>query len=516
MALQQQQEQQQENAYVSWYTLIEDYAKSQPDKVFIESLDQGKRITFREMNEWCNRVANFLKARGLTPSDKVTLIGKNSIESMIIYFGTLKYGTILNPIFAEESEENIYRIVNLAQTSLILYDSDLHLDKGKRPSAQWISFSEFFGNEAAEGELWELLRDQPATFDGHLGDARDAGLIVYTSGTTELPKGILISRDALFCMVDEISERMGITEKDRVLEYRAYNWLSSTLLTILTSMMRGNTLFLAKKFSRTRFPDWVKKHDITVSSGVPTVFGMLVNEPVPLTRGDVPNLRFMTSSSAPLPLETHLKFEEMYGIPINQAMGMSEAGWMVGNPPAKRKIGSVGLPLKHKEVFFLNEDGDRCKPDEVGEMIIKGRAMGSCYLKGDGSTDVFSKEGFATGDLGYMDEEGYVHITGRKKDLIIRGGINISPMEITSRLLEHPAVAEAATVGAPDKIYGEEVVCFAAKKDGFEISEEELIAHCITTLPDFKAPKKIIFIKTLPKNQRGKVAKNDLLKLLEG
>ena len=501
--------------YADWHSIMENHAKNNPDKIFLESIDQGKHITFSEMNEWCNRLANFLKLKKLTSHDKVTLVGSNSIESMIIYFGTLKYGAILNPIFAEESEENIYRIVNLAQTSLILYDEKLNLDKKKRPSAEWISFSEFFGNDAAGSELRELIKNQPATFDDHQGNGDDVGVMVYTSGTTELPKGILIPRDGLFCMVDEISDRTGITGKDRVLEYRAYNWLSSTLLTILTSMMKGNTLYLAKKFSRTRFADWLKKYDITVSSGVPAVFSMLVNDPVGLSKSEIPSLRYMTSSSAPLPLETHLKFEEMYGIPINQMMGMSEAGWMVGNPPGKRKLGSVGPALKHKEVFFLREDGGRCEAGEVGEMMIKGRAMGMCYVGGDGAKVMFPKDGFATGDLGFMDEDGYVHITGRKKDLIIRGGINISPLEITSRLLEHPAVAEAATVGAPDKIYGEEVVSFVVKKDGVAVDEKEILHHCRETLPDFKVPKRILFVPAIPKGQRGKVAKKDLMEILE-
>jgi acyl-coenzyme A synthetase/AMP-(fatty) acid ligase len=503
-----------ENTYTNWHTIIRNQAEQQPTKVFIESIDQNKRITFQEMNEWCSRVSNFLKNMNISANDKVTLIGKNSMETMIIYFGVLYYGAILNPIFSEESEENIFRIVNLAQTSLILYDKELNLNKEGRPSARWISFSEFYGNKPKEDELCELLKDQHVIFDGHLGDGGDIAEIVYTSGTTELPKGILITREALYYMIDEISDRTGIAKEDRVLEYRAYNWLSSQLLMILTSMMKGCTLHLGKKFSRTKLPDWLRKFDITVSSGVPAVFSMLINEPVALKKTDVPSLRYMTSSSAPLPVETHLKFEEMYGIPINQMMGMSEAGWMVGNPPAKRKIGSVGRPLKHKEIFFLNEDGRKCAPDEVGEMVVKGRAMGSCYLKGDGTLDEFPKTGFSTGDLGFMDEEGYIHITGRKKDLIIRGGINISPMEITTRLLEHPAVAEAATIGAPDKIYGEEVICFVTRKEGAESGAEELISHCQKTLPDFKVPKKIIFLSELPRNQRGKVAKDDLLKLL--
>jgi acyl-coenzyme A synthetase/AMP-(fatty) acid ligase len=506
---------QEESFYINWHTIIQHHAAHQPAKVFIESIDQDKRITFGEIKEWCGRIANFLKTMKITEKDKVTLIGNNSIETMIIYFGVLYYGAILNPIFSEESEENIYRIANLVQTPLILYDKALSHGAEKRVSARWISYSAFFENTAKDDSLSALLKGQPTKFEDHQGDKNDMAEIVYTSGTTELPKGIVISREALFFMVDEISDRTGITEKDRVLEYRAYNWLSSQLLMILTSMMKGCTIYLGKKFSRTKFPGWLKKYDITVSSGVPAVFSMLVNQPVPLTKSDVPSLRYMTSSSAPLPVEIHLKFEEMYGISINQMMGMSEAGWIVGNSPAKRKIGSVGFPLKHKEIFFRSEDGKRCKPGETGEMVVKGRAMGSCYLRGDGTLDSFPKNGFATGDLGFMDEEGYVHITGRKKDLIIRGGINISPMEITSRILEYQGVSEVATIGVPDKIYGEEVVCFVVKQSGSGISADEIISHCKKTLPDFKVPKKIIFMDVLPRNQRAKVAKNDLLKLYE-
>jgi len=466
---------QEESTYTSWHSFSETHARQRPEKVFIESLDQGRRITFREMNEWCSKVANFLKQRNLTKHDKVTLIGKNSLETMIIYFGTLKYGAILNPIFSEESEENLYRIINLAQPTLILYDIERNLDKEKRPTSEWIPFSEFFDKQKTKDELFELLKDQSTKFDTHLGEGTDIAEILYTSGTTSVPKGILISREALFFMADEISERIEITDKDNVLEYRAYNWASAQLLTILSAMIKGNTLFLGKKFSRTKFPEWLKNFDITVSSGVPAVFSMMIHEPVNLKKADVPSLRFITSSSAPLPEEIHLRFEEQYGIRINQMMGMSEAGWMAGNPPANRKIGSVGLPLKHKEIFFRNEDGMRCGPGEVGEMIVKGKSMGLCYLNQDGSRTEFSKEGFATGDLGYMDEDGYIFITGRKKDLIIRGGINISPMEITTRMLEHQALYEAVTIGVPDKIFGEEVIGFAVRKEEFDITEDELI-----------------------------------------
>jgi long-chain acyl-CoA synthetase len=148
-------------------------------------------------------------------------------------------------------------------------------------------------------------------------------------------------------------------------------------------------------------------------------------------------------------------------------------------------------------------------------MVVKGKAMGLCYSKEDGTIEKFPEEGFPTGDLGYMDEDGYIYITGRKKDLIIRGGINISPMEITSRIMEHTGVREVATIGVPDTIYGEEVISFVVKKEGCVPRAEEIVLHCRETLPDFKVPKKIIFVTALPRNQRGKVAKSDLLKLYE-
>ncbi len=499
--------------YKDWSVIIEEHGHNLANKVYIESLDQEKRITYGQMNEYCNRVAGFLREKQTKVTDRVTIIGKNSIETMVLYYGVLKYGAVVNPVFFEESEENLYRIINMVKPKLIFYDSDLQLDRS-RCTCEWIRFSDK-GGKTGDDDLFRFLGKYDPVSRQCIAGRKDIALIVYTSGTVTLPKGIHISREGLFYMVDEIADRTGITESDRILEYRAYNWASAQLLTILSTMLRGATLHLARRFSRNRFPDWLKQHEITISSGVPAVINMLIDQPVPLRKEEVPHLKFITSSSAPLSVESHLKFEELYKIPIQQMMGMSEAGWMAGNPPAKRKLGSVGLPLKHKKIYFLNEQGKRCRAGEVGEMVVKGKAMGLCYSKEDGTIEKFPVEGFPTGDLGYMDGDGYIYITGRKKDLIIRGGINISPMEITSRIMEHAAVLDAATVGVPDRIYGEEVVSFVVKREGFQTCAEEIILHCNRTLPEFKVPKKIIFVPALPRNQRGKVAKNDLLKLLE-
>jgi acyl-CoA synthetase (AMP-forming)/AMP-acid ligase II len=190
--------------------------------------------------------------------------------------------------------------------------------------------------------------------------------------------------------------------------------------------------------------------------------------------------------------------------------GMSEAGWMMGTPPEKRKIGSVGTPVIHKEVCVVDERCRKCGVGEEGEIVVRGKSMGIGYLNDDGSIEKFPHNGFPTGDLGYMDSEDYVFITGRKKDLIIRGGVNISPMEITDRLMQHPYVQEAVTLGIPHEIYGEEVACFIVPKSGCKIEKQNIIDHCKDELPDFKLPKVVCFLEEIPKTERGKVAKGTL------
>jgi len=335
-----------QTVYQDWAHIIERNAINFADKIYIEGLDQGRNVTFGEVNTYCNRISGFLQRKGVVAGDRVSLIGKNTIEPLIIYFGILKYGAIVNPIFFEESESNFYRIVNMVKPKIIFFDEDLKLDSAQCPSSDWIRFSEHGAGPDGDN-FFKHLKTYDSVFKGQEVNKEDICVILYTSGTTETPKGIHITREGLFYMTDEIVDRTGMTSRDRVLEYRAYNWASVQLLTVLSSMLNGATLFLAKKFSRRHFPDWLKKHAITISSGVPAVINMLINEPVGLGHNDVPSLKYITSSSAPLSVESHIRFEELYGIPIQQMMGMSEAGWMVGNPPGRRKIGSVGLPMKH-------------------------------------------------------------------------------------------------------------------------------------------------------------------------
>ena len=304
-------------------------------------------------------------------------------------------------------------------------------------------------------------------------------------------------------------EFLGLTEDDRTLEYRSFGWNSAQVLSLLPFLQKGLTMHIAKRFSHSRFFDWVQKHGITFSAGVPTVLNMLLNKPLGYTAKDIPTLRLMTCSTAPLTEEQWKKFEEMYGVRLLQLYGMSEAGWVCGNRYYKFKLGTVGLPALHQEFEIVDAAGKPCPVDVEGEITAGGPQTAIGYLQDDGTIEPVRPKRIKTGDLGIMDEEGFVRVSGRTKDLIIRGGMNIAPLEIDTVLLKHPGVLDAASVGVPDKIYGEEVVCYVvAKEPG--LTEASVRQHCQQYLPPAKTPKQIFIVPDLPKSDRGKVLRDKL------
>lgn len=484
------------------------------DKNYIVSLDQKKTLTFNQLEVESYRVADFMQCHGVKKNDKITLIAKNSIEAMIIFFGVLRYGAIINPINSDESTKNIIKIIQRVKPKIVLHDSETELETNFS-GLKILKFSDKEKSNDPFSPFFSLVKESNPCFEKPLGAKEDIAEILFTSGTTEDPKGVAISREALFYMGTEVVDKLTLGPEERLLEYRAYSWASTQLLSIISTMKSGTTLFLAKKFSRSRFAQWLKNNDVTISSGVPAVINMLINKPIPITARDVPALKYITSSSAPLSVENHVAFEKLYGIPINQMAGMTEAGWMMGNPPHKRKIGSVGSPFKYKKVHVRDENGNHCEPGEVGELLISGKSMGMGYLNDEGGVDAFPDEGFPTGDLGFIDEGGYVFITGRKKELIIRGGVNISPREITDRILTLDSVKDAVTFGMPDKIYGEDVACVVVPKNGCEVTTEAVVNHCRETLPEFKIPKLVHFSDQIPLNKRGKISIEAIKKLLK-
>jgi acyl-coenzyme A synthetase/AMP-(fatty) acid ligase len=270
-------------------------------------------------------------------------------------------------------------------------------------------------------------------------------------------------------------------------------------------------LILGRKFTRSRFFQNVAEHNVTIAAGNPTTINMLLNgddEPNPRA---LASLRFIISSSAPLLDEDHRRFEQRFGIPIAQSYGCSEIGWIATNPGVDRHMGTAGKPASYHKLAIVNDDGESLPTGSVGHIEVGGFPDNEYrYIEDDGLIKVHSRGRFRTGDIGFLDSDGYLHITGREKDLIIRGGINISPVEIDNLLLQRPEIVEVGTVGVPDQTYGEEVVSFIVARPGANVNVDDLLRYCSAMLPASKAPKQIIICSHLPKTARGKLDRRAL------
>jgi acyl-CoA synthetase (AMP-forming)/AMP-acid ligase II len=276
-------------------------------------------------------------------------------------------------------------------------------------------------------------------------------------------------------------------------------------------LVGGGSVVFAKRFSQSRFFGWIRDFKPTISIGIPTVVNMLLNRPISVDRSELAGLRFMSCSTSPLLEEQHRRFEKMYEIPLVQHYGMSEGGTVAGNHHQARRIGSVGQAGLFQNLKIIDDDGRELPAGEPGEIEIGGPQNATAYLNPDGTTEPVRGKRLRTGDLGYLDADGYLYVTGRAKDIIIRGGVNIAPLEIDGAIMRHPDVLEAAAVGIPDAIYGETVAAYVVAKPGTGLTVEAMHAHCTSVLPDFKRPREIILTDAVLRNARGKVDRNAMV-----
>lgn len=486
-------------------------AREFADKTFIHSIDQDTAISYGEAGDVVDRLAAYLGAAGLGANDRVALLSNNSIEHLLIYLGVMAYGATICTIHVEMNAAHLSEILGAIKPKLVLYEAGFGAElAGTGVPGEWHALGEwrpgggtglFAALAALPGEAAETCR----------AGRNDDACIYFTSGTSAKPKGVVLSFGELLDNVEPIAEAFGMTAADRMLDFRSFNWASAQILSGLAPLAVGATLIMAGKFSQSRFFGWIAEHRATIAAGNPTTINMLLNRTD--AAPSLPSLRFITSSSAPLPAVQAARFEDRFGIPIGQGYGSSETGWIAGSNEVTRRLGSVGEPLKYLDLKIVDGDGRSLPADEIGFIELGNEpARAYRYLDDDGAIQVNARGRIRTGDLGYLDDDGYLSITGREKDLIIRGGINIAPAEIDAVLLTHADVAEAATIGVPDPIHGEAVVSFVVIKPGSSTGEEALRTHCQGQLPEAKRPRRIVSLEDLPKTERGKLDRKALLK----
>lgn len=364
----------------------------------------------------------------------------------------------------------------------------------------------------------QLLNQNPTECTLHTIIETDHALLMYTSGTTGVPKGVVHTHASLLAGGWTTAVAHELNPSDRALCVLPLYHINGLCVTIIAPLVSGGSSVICPKFSNSKFWDNCEKHKVTWFSVVPTIISHLLHgetDPSDLARS---TLRFGRSASAPLAADTHSSFETRFGIPIVETMGLTEtAAQILSNPlpPGARKIGSPGVAYGN-EVEILSPDGTIQTPNETGEIVVRGPNVMSEYLDNTAATEqTFTDDGWLlTGDLGYMDEDGYVFVSGRSKELIIKGGENISPREIDDALYAHQDVVEAAAFAIPCKTYGQRIEAAVKLVGHSSATEADLLTLCQSKLGAFKSPDHIHLIEDLPKGPSGKIQRIKLLDLL--
>jgi acyl-CoA synthetase (AMP-forming)/AMP-acid ligase II len=496
-------------------TLLRDWiaraAARDPDKPWIARADDGRTVSYRDLRDITGRIAAVLHQRGLGRNDRVALLAHNSIEHLLCYFGVMAYGATICTVHVEMNRNQLDNIFERLQPKLVLYQDGLALDDLLATVSAPRMRLGHWDAPAADTFFATVAACAPGDAEA-AGQPDDDAVILFTSGTSARPKGVVLDYREHLSNIEPSAGGFGITTHDRIYDFRSFNWASAQLLGALVPVSRGATLVMAEKFSASRFFQHLRDHRVTVAAGNPTTLNILLNGSGSAHRDNLPALRFITSSSAPLTVEEWRRFEQKFGIPVAQGYGSTETGWIAAIPGEQRRLGTVGRPLPNHDLAIVDTDGRRLPPGKIGQVEIGGLGDHAYrYLADDATVTIASRGRYRTGDLGQLDADGFLILTGREKELIIRGGVNISPVEIDSFLMQRPELIEVATVGVPDRVYGEEVVSYVVARPGATIDPEELLRYCGSVLPAFKAPKEIVVSASLPKTERGKLDRKALV-----
>lgn len=511
-----------------------DFARRHPDKLAIHSIDQRLSIAFAPLRELTDRVAARMSGLGAKPGTRVAILSGECLEKLVLMFAAWRCGASACPFHAEIAPAHLRSILGTIAPALVVWRRG-DLDGAALTAGLGCPSLSFADIEDPLFAPVSALTAGPLPAAGAEYAWDGEGCIFATSGTTDRPKCVVWDHLGLWLCGLSTIDFTGLGPDDHLLEYRTFSWLSPQIVTFMPFVALGLSVFMAAGFSRSRFFDWVRAHKITVAAGVPTVINMLLDQPVEVKREDIATLRLMTASSAPLAPERWRQFEERYGITIAQFYGASEGGWLCGNRHTHRKHGTAGPPAKHMDLAIVDPQGAVCPPGVEGEITIRGPQTATAVISPEGEWQdrrpYRLTERVRVGDLGVMDADGFVTVTGRVKDVILRGGASIAPLEIDAAMMTHPGVREAAAVGVPDRIWGEEIVCYVVPDKAVRSaaqatqakqgpsddgpsddgpSEQDLLAFAAKVLPDFKRPRRIVFVDRLPRNERGKVRRDDL------
>ncbi|HOO51526.1 MAG TPA: ATP-dependent acyl-CoA ligase [Alphaproteobacteria bacterium] len=492
--------------------LFENAVNRTPDKVFLIFKKEEK--TYKEFLESVNRVANGFLSLGVQKGDKIAILLNNCFEFPCSWLAANMIGAVMVPVNARFVAGEIEYILNHSEARvLVTADRYLEVIEDIQENLSHLENIINIDNSGRNDTIsYSTLLDNPSDPKGVDIDQEDPAVILYTSGTTGNPKGCVASHDYFVHLAEVEARLFELKDKDRVLTAQPFYYMDPQWNTLMV-MTCNATLVLAERFSTSKFWDEIREYDVTCFYCIGSMTSFLFNMP-PSDLDKVHHLRLVqTSGISP---HIHKEWEERFNVPVYEIYASTETTADIAvMPGTNRKVGTkcIGRPLWYRETKIV-DDEDRLVPDgEVGEILVKrGRGMMLGYYKDPEATERAFRGGwFHSGDLAFMDKDGDYHFVGRKKDIIRRGGENISAAAVEHAIINHPKVMDAAVIPVPDKIRGEEVKAYVVLKEGEKATYEEIAEYCEENLGAFKVPRYYEFRDSLPKTPSERVQKKKLI-----
>lgn len=471
-------------------SFIENVRKN-PTKLAIQA--ERESYTYEEMSRVIEGIQRDLKEKGYKARDHIAIMIGNEPTFIFSLYAIWAMGATAIPINPNYTKHEIQYILEQSDAKTVLVTQQ---------------------HQALEAivcpvEMVGLSSINNCLQDIHIHSMADVAVILYTSGTTGHPKGAMLTHENLFENARDVAEFLGIYHDDRMITVLPVFHVFALTVSVNAPLLQGATLLLQSHFSPVRIFEAANEQGATVMAGVPTMYNFLLHTESSYEK-PLGSIRLAISGGSSLPKAVIEQFEERFQLRISEGYGLSEASPVTCfNPLGKQKVGSIGQSIVHVENRIVDEQGLEVPRMKIGELTVRGKNVMKGYYKMSEETANVLKDGWLyTGDLAYMDEEGYVFIVDRKKDLIIVGGYNVYPREVEEVLYQHEAVLEAAVVGLKDVEYGEKVCAYITLKE--EIHPERLKVYCEGHLVEYKCPTEIRIVEQLPKNSTGKVLKRQL------